>query len=150
MVSGLTNFGQSIFVCCCCVLLLCVVVVCCVLLCVVCCVLCVVGCWVLVLGVGMVVGFGWNLRFPPCADSPCGPPCGPPKISLMVFPLPPPFSLFLSLSGCLLVEFWWCSRRPGPSNVSVRALTRQPENSERSHLRVLALQTPPKFHEKTP
>ena len=24
------------------------------------------------------------------------------------FPLPHPFSLFLSLSGCLLVEIWWC------------------------------------------
>ena len=39
-----------------------------------------------------------------------GPPCaGQPNISLFRFPLPP-FSLFLSLSlsGCLLVEFWWC------------------------------------------
>ena len=24
----------------------------------------------------------------------------------------PHFSLFLSLSGCFLVEFWWCFRRP--------------------------------------
>ena len=31
-----------------------------------------------------------------------------------------------------------------------RGLTRQPENSKRAHLRVPALQTPPKFHEKTP
>ena len=29
------------------------------------------------------------------------------------FPLPPQFRSF-SLSGCLLVEFWWCFRRPGP------------------------------------
>ena len=31
-----------------------------------------------------------------------------------------------------------------------RGFTRQPENSKRAHLRVPALQTPPKFHEKTP
>ena len=31
-----------------------------------------------------------------------------------------------------------------------RGFTRQPENSKREHMRVLALQTPPKFHEKTP
>ena len=31
------------------------------------------------------------------------------------FPLsPPPFSLFLSLSGRLLVEFWWCLKRQDP------------------------------------
>ena len=37
------------------------------------------------------------------------------------FPSPDtsPFSLFLSLSGCLFVEFWWCLRAPGPSNVHV-------------------------------
>ena len=29
-------------------------------------------------------------------------------------------------------------------------MTRQPENSKRAHLSVPALQTPPKFHEKTP
>ena len=31
-----------------------------------------------------------------------------------------------------------------------RARTRQPENSKRAHLRAPALQTPPKFHERTP
>ena len=29
----------------------------------------------------------------------------------LFFPLPPPFLLFLSLSGCLLVDFWWCLKR---------------------------------------
>ena len=33
---------------------------------------------------------------------------------------------------------------------SRRSFTRQPENSKRAHLRVPALQTPPKFHEETP
>ena len=78
-----------------------------------------------------------------------------------------PFSLFLSFSGGLLVEFWWCFGLPGPSNVHVWALglscetpaappdraagarTRQPENSKRAHLSARALQTP-KFHEKDP
>ena len=41
---------------------------------------------------------------------------GRPKISRFVFPpLPPQFSLILSLSGCLLVEFWWCLKRSFPS-----------------------------------
>ena len=31
-----------------------------------------------------------------------------------------------------------------------RGFTRQPENSKRAHFRTPALQTPPKFHEKTP
>ena len=31
-----------------------------------------------------------------------------------------------------------------------RGFTRQPENSKRAHFRAPALQTPPKFHEKTP
>ena len=31
-----------------------------------------------------------------------------------------------------------------------RGFTRKPENSKRAHSRVPALQTPPKFHEKTP
>ena len=38
-----------------------------------------------------------------------GPPsAGPPKSSLFFFPLPPQNSFFSSLSGGLLVEFWWC------------------------------------------
>ena len=35
---------------------------------------------------------------------------GPPKISPF-FPSPAPFSLFFSLSGGFLVEFWWCLKR---------------------------------------
>ena len=84
---GQFNFGQSIF----CDVLLCVVLLC-VVVCCCCCVYCCVGVVVLVLGVGVGCWF-----WPPCA--------GPPKISLFIFPLPPPFSLFLSLSGCLLVDF---------------------------------------------
>ena len=99
--------------------------------------LCVVWCWVLCVGVGVVVGvgvfvgfgpFGSPLRRTSPADppvetplrTPCaGPPCAGhptphcPKFRSF-FPSPAPFSLFLSLSGCLLVEFWWCFRRPGP------------------------------------
>ena len=33
---------------------------------------------------------------------------GGPKFRVFFFPLPPPFSIFFCLSGCLLVEFWWC------------------------------------------
>ena len=36
------------------------------------------------------------------------PPPDRPKFRSFFFPLPPPFSLFLCLSGGLLVEFWWC------------------------------------------
>ena len=69
----------------------------------------------------------------------------------LFFPLPPPFSLFFCLSGCLLVEFWWClkagtlkcprlefsgcrvkPRRPQSS----WGFTRLPENSKRAHWRV--------------
>ena len=87
------------------------------------------------------------------------------NFALFFFPLPPQNSFFSSLSGCLLVEFWWClkartlkcarlefsgcrvkPRRPR----SRRGFTRQPENSKRAHLSAPALQTPPKFNEKTP
>ena len=43
-----------------------------------------------------------------------GPKGGEAKISRFFFPLLLPFSLLLSLSGCLLVEFWWCLKRRGP------------------------------------
>ena len=64
-----------------------------------------------------------------------GPEGGRPNISRFFFPLPPPCSLFFSLSGSLLVEFWWRLKRRDP-------LMRT--------FGVLALQTPPKFHDKTP
>ena len=94
------------------------------------------------------------------------PKVGVPKISRLFFPLPHPRSLFLSLSVCLLLEFCgFCEdrdaqmctlglsgcrvepRRPhqtGPPGLHTTA--REPK---RVHLRVLALQTSPKFHEKT-
>ena len=80
------------------------------------------------------------------------------NFALFCFSLPPEISFFLLSLGVLLVEFWRflkagtlkCahlgSRRPR----SRRGFTRQPENSKRAHLRAPALQTPPKFHEKTP
>ena len=40
---------------------------------------------------------------------------GGPKISRFFFPFPATISLFLCLSGCLLVEFWWCLKRRSPS-----------------------------------
>ena len=43
-----------------------------------------------------------------------------------------------------------CETPAAPPNRAAGARTRQPENSKRAHLSVLALQTPPKFHEKTP
>ena len=92
---------------------------------------------------------------------------GPPKISH--------FSLsrrkirsFLPSLGVFSLNFGCVFEAPGPSNVHVWALwlscgtpaappdraagarTRQPENSKRAHLSAPALQTPPKFHEKTP
>ena len=39
---------------------------------------------------------------------------GGPKFRSFFFRLPPPFSLFLSLSGGLLVEFWWRLKRRDP------------------------------------
>ena len=43
-----------------------------------------------------------------------GPKGGGPKISSFFFPLPPQNSFFSSLSGCLLVEIWWCLKRRDP------------------------------------
>ena len=72
-----------------------------------------------------------------------GPPFpGPTKISLFFFAS----SL---LSEGLLVEFWcFCHVRPRRL-WGRRGFSRQPENSKRAHLSAPALQTPPKFHEKT-
>ena len=69
--------------------------------------------------------------FPP-PEPPCA---GPPKFSLLFFPLPPPFSLFFSLSE---------------SSRGILVVFLEPGNLNRAHLRVPAPQTPPKFHEKTP
>ena len=83
-----------LLLCCCCVVV--VLSVCCqcvVSVLSVCCCQC-VGCWVLVL----VWSFG------PSRSPPPDHPGGPPKISLFLFPLPPPFR---SCSLCLRVEFWW-------------------------------------------
>ena len=43
-----------------------------------------------------------------------GPEGWEPKFSRFFFPSPATCSLFLSLSGCLLVEFWWCLKRQNP------------------------------------
>ena len=49
----------------------------------------------------------------------------------------------------VLVGWWGVGK--GPEGISGRrGFTRQPENSKRAHLSAPALQTPPKFHEKTP
>ena len=60
---------------------------------------------------------------------------------------------------CVVVVWFWtfrfspclsgCRLKPRPLR-GRRGFTRQPENSKRVHFRVPALQTPPKFHEKTP
>ena len=74
----------------------------------------------------------------------------------LFLPFPATVSLFLCLSGCLLVEFWWCfegrnlemctsglsgcrvkPRRPHQTGPPGH--TRQPENSKRAHLSVPAL-----------
>ena len=143
---GQTDFGQNEFDLLC--VVLCCVVLCCVVLC--CVVLCV---WRGYLFHGIRVGFHvWVLvsRFGLDRPSP-----GPPfpwtaqKFALF-FPLPPQFSFFPSLSGGLLVEFWWClktrtlkcarlefagcrvkPRRPR----SRRGFTRQPESSKSAHMR---------------
>ena len=73
-------------------LFVCLLCVC--VLCVVCCVLCCVCVW-------------WCVR----ASLPDR------TISLFCFPLPPQFSVLFSLFSVFFVEFWWCFRRPGPSNV---------------------------------
>ena len=67
-----------------------------------------------------------NLLLPPSSSSP-----------------PPPLLLLLLLLTSLL-------HGAPDEEGEARGFTRQPENSQRAHLRVTALQTPPKFHEKTP
>ena len=80
-------------------------------------------------------------------------------------PSPAPFSLFLSFSGGLLVEFWWCLKRRGsqmstfgvlglsceapaaPKPPGFHTTTRDPK---RAHLRVSVFTKTTKFNEKTP
>ena len=87
---------------------------------------------------------------------------------LFFFPFPITVSLFLGLSGCLLVEFWCCLKRRSPQMCTFGVLglscetpaaptrpgrrgshttAREPK---RTHFRVPAFKTPPKFHEETP
>ena len=51
-----------------------------------------------------------------------GPKGGGPKISRFFFPVPPQNSFFSSLSGGLLVEFWWCLKRRGSEMCSFGVL----------------------------
>ena len=106
---------------------------------VVCCVVLGVGVGVVV-GVGAVVGFGLSgsplRRTPNARDHP--------RLTAQNFalfiPLPPHFRSFC-LSGCLLVEFWWCFRRLGLHTIARELQTCTLEGPGAS---------PPKFHEKTP
>ena len=72
-----------------------------------------------------------------------GPKGGGPNISRFFFPLPPQNSFFSSLSGGLLVDFWWCLKRRGTQMCTFG-------EPKRAHLRVLVFKTPPKINEKTP
>ena len=52
---------------------------------------------------------------------------------------------------CARLEFSGCRVKPRrPHQTGRRGFTRQPENSKRAHLSAPALQTPPKFHGRTP
>ena len=76
-------------------------------------------------------------------------------------PLPqtalPQTALRRTAQNFILSSLFWGSSRAmwvvfedqGPQYVHV-GFTRQPENSKRAHFRAPALQTPPKFHERTP
>ena len=62
------------------------------------------------------------------------------------FPSPATIFRFFSLSlGVLHVEFWWCLKRQDTQMCTFGVLW-----PRRAHFRAPALQTPPKFHEKTP
>ena len=125
------------------------------------------ACWWCLLVVLVCVCVWWVCSGPPRdLPPPEGPSPGPPKISLFFFS--PAGNFFLSslcgFSRGILVVFLKtgtlkCARlgsrivvwNPGgPTRPGRRGFTRQPENSKRAHLSAPALQTPPKFHEKTP
>ena len=60
-------------------------------------------------------------------------------------------SLLFSSSYLSHTSFCFCSPPPAaPPDRAAGSRTRQPENSKRAHFRAPALQTPPKFHERTP
>ena len=67
------------------------------------------------------------------------PSAGPPKILLFFSPLPPPFRSFCVSLGVFSLILVFLAR-----------LGSRAKNSKRAHFRTPALQTPPKFHEKTP
>ena len=164
-VFGQSVFGQSVcgqFVCVC---VLCVLCVLCVVVCVVCCcgvVWCGVVCCCVLLCVvgGCVCGSCWwcGCWFGP----PYAPSAGPPKISLFCFPSFRSFCLSLcvfslNFGGVFegrdpeICTFGLSGCRVKPRRLrGRRGFTRQPENSKRAHLTPPALQTPQKFHEKTP
>ena len=91
-----------------------------------------------------------------------------PKISRFFFPLPPQNLFFSSLSGGLLVEFWWCLKRRGAQMCTFgvlglscaspggpvwwgrRGFTRQPESPNVHISGSRFSKTPTKFHERTP
>ena len=133
-------FGQ-IFCCCCCWLLF-LVVSCCFLL------FPVGACWCLLVPVGacwcllVPVGACWCLLVLGLLLLGLSP--GPPSATLLnfggVFEDPERSNMRVWALG-LSCE----TTRPGR-----RGFTRQPENSKRAYLSVPALQTPPKFHERTP
>ena len=94
-----------------------------------------------------------------------GPPSGPPKISLFFSPLPHHFCSFCLSLGVFSLNFGGFGEDRGPQMCTFgllgcrvkprrlrgrRGFTREPENSKRAHLTHPKLQTPPKFHEKTP
>ena len=132
---GQTDFGQTEFDLCLCVcVFVCVCVCLCVFVCVCVCVLCSVGvgftvsvwgftcgCWFQGFGLVMFGAPGTALprtalpgttlpgtALPKTTLPGTALPLDRPKFRSFFFPLPPQNSFFSSLSGCLLVEFWWC------------------------------------------
>ena len=63
------------------------------------------------------------------------------NFALFFFPVPPQNSFFYSLSGSLLVEFWWCLKRRDPQMCTFGI-------SHDKHLRVPVFKTPPEFNEQ--